>query len=201
MCYPINFLNDNTEKNLEQVGRESLLCVRDTLNMFFNSDSLTIGELLSDSDIDSDILDQIKEEKEENNLSDNDNFSMLSGFLQDDIREQYIERFNQYGLSFDYVELDKDTEQDYFRYQLSYGGPSDEIRFYDNGAIEYVFLDWFCGVGFNVTNDDVFKQVRDWFRDCDMLNFEQERSEYNYYDILAEKEESDGNKQIEIEAE
>ena len=191
MCYPINFLNDNTEKNLEQVGRESLLCVRDTLNMFFNSDSLTIGELLSDSDIDSDILDQIKEEKEENNLSDNDNFSMLSGFLQDDIREQYIERFNQYGLSFDYVELDKDTEQDYFRYQLSYGGPSDEIRFYDNGAIEYVFLDWFCGVGFNVTNDEVFKQLREWFKELDMLDFEQKRSEYSYYEILAEKAESE----------
>ena len=189
MCYPINFLNDNTEKNLEQVGRKSLLCVRDTLNMFFNSDSLTIGELLSDSDIDSDILDQIKEEKEENNLSDNDNFSMLSGFLQDDIREQYIERFNQYGLSFDYVELDKD--QDYFRYQLSYGGPSDEIRFYDNGAIEYVFLDWFCGVGFNVTNDEVFKQLREWFKELDMLDFEQKRSEYSYYEILAEKAESE----------
>lgn len=191
MYYPINFLNDNAEKNLEQVGRESLDNVRKTLNMFFNSDSLTVKELLSDSDMYSDILDQIKEEKEENNLSDNDNFSMLSGFLQDDIREQYIERFIQYGLSFDYVELDKDTEQDYFRYQLSYGGPSDEIRFYDNGAIEYVFLDWFCGIGFNVTNDGVFKQVRDWFKELDVLNFEQKRSEYSYYEILAEKAESE----------
>lgn len=191
MYYPINFLNDNAEKNLEQVGRESLDNVRKTLNMFFNSDSLTVKELLSDSDMYSDILDQIKEEKEENNLSDNDNFSMLSGFLQDDIREQYIERFIQYGLSFDYVELDKDTEQDYFRYQLSYGGPSDEIRFYDNGAIEYVFLDWFCGIGFNVTNDGVFKQVRNWFKELDVLNFEQKRSEYSYYEILAEKAESE----------
>lgn len=191
MYYPINFLNDNAEKNLEQVGRESLDNVRDTLNMYLNPDCLTIEELLSDSDMDSDTLDQIKEEKEENNLSDNDNFSMFSGFLQDDIREQYIERFIQYGLSFDYVELDKDTEQDYFRYQLSYGGPSDEIRFYDNGAIEYVFLDWFCGIGFNVTNDGVFKQVRDWFKELDVLNFEQKRSEYSYYEILAEKAESE----------
>lgn len=191
MYYPINFLNDNAEKNLEQVGRESLDNVRDTLNMYLNPDCLTIEELLSDSDMDSDTLDQIKEEKEENNLSDNDNFSMFSGFLQDDIREQYIERFIQYGLSFDYVELDKDTERDYFRYQLSYGGPSEEIRFYDNGAIEYVFLDWFCGIGFNVTNDGVFKQVRDWFKELDVLNFEQKRSEYSYYEILAEKAESE----------
>lgn len=191
MNYSINFLNDNAEKNLEQIGRDSLDNVRDTLNMYLNPDSLTIGELLSDSDMNSDILDQIKEEKEENNLSDNDNFGMLSGFLQDDIREQYIERFIQYGLSFDYIELDKDTERDYFRYQLSYGGPSEEIRFYDNGAIEYVFLDWFCGIGFNVTNDGVFKQVRDWFKELDVLNFEQKRSEYSYYEILAEKAESE----------
>jgi len=191
MYYPINFLNDNAEKNLEQVGRESLLRVRDTLNMFFNSDSLTIGKLLSDSDMDSDILDQIKEEKEENNLSNDDTFDMLSSPLQDDIREQYIERFDQYGLSFDYVELDKDTERDYFRYQLSCGGPLEEIRFYDNGAIEYVFLDWFCGVGFNVTNDGVFKQIQDYLKELDMLNFEQKRSEYSYYEILAEKAESE----------
>ena len=191
MNYSINFLNDNSDHTLEQKGRDSLDNVRKTLNMFFNSDSLTVKELLSDSNMNSDILDQIKEEKEENNLSDNDNFSMLSDFLQDDIREQYIERFDEYGLSFDYIELDKDTERDYFKYLLSYGGPSEEIRFYDDGAIEYVFLDWFCGVGFNVTNDGVFKQVRDWFKDCDILNFEQKRSEYSYYEILAEKAESE----------
>lgn len=191
MYYPINFLNDNAEKNLEQVGRENLLRVRDTLNMYLNPDSLTIEELLSDPDMNSDILDQIKEEKAENNLSNDDTFDVLSSPLQCDIREQYIERFNQYGLSFDYIELDKDTEQDYFRYQLSYGGPSDEIRFYDNGDIEYAYLDWFCGVGFDVTNDRVFKQVQDYFKELDMLNFEQKRSEYDYYDILAEKAESE----------
>jgi hypothetical protein len=191
MYYPINFLNDNAEKNLEQTGRDSLDNVRDTLNMFLNSNSLTIKELLSDSDMNSDILDQIEEEKAEKSLSDEDNFNELSTYLQDDIREQYQERFDEYGIAFDYVELDKDTEQDYFRYQLSYGGPSEEIRFYDDGAIEYVYLDWFCGVGFDVTNDGIFKQVRDWFKELDVLNFEQKRSEYSYYEILAEKAESE----------
>lgn len=191
MYYSINFLNNNPENTLEQKGRESLDNVRDTLNMYLNPDSLTIEELLSDSDMNSDIMDQIKEEKEETNLSDDDTFDMLSSHLQNDIREQYQERFDEYGIAFDYVELDKDTERDYFCYQLSYGGPSKEVRFYDNGYIEYVYLDWFCSVGFNVTNDNVFKQVRDWFRDCDMLNFEQKRSEYDYYDILAEKAESE----------
>lgn len=197
MSYSINFLNDNSEHTLEQKGRESLLRVKATLNMYLNHDSLTIEELLSDSDMNSDILDQIKEEKVENELSDNDYFDMLSSSLQDDIREQYQERFDEYGLSFGYVELDEDTEQDYFRYQLSWGGPSDEIRFYDNGAIEYVYMDWFCGVGFNATRDEVFKQVRDWFRDCDMLNFEEQRSKYDYYDILAEKEESEDSNEEE----
>jgi hypothetical protein len=191
MNYSINFLNDNSDHTLEQKGRDSLDNVRKTLNMYLNPDSLTIEELLSDSDMYSDILDQIKEEKAENNLSDDDNFNELSTYLQDDIREQYQERLNSYGLSFDYVELDKDTEQDYFRYQLSYGGPSEEIRFYDDGAIEYVYLDWFCGVGFDVTNDGIFKQVRDWFKELDVLNFEQKRSEYSYYEILAEKAESE----------
>jgi hypothetical protein len=191
MYYPINFLNDNAEKNLEQTGRDSLDNVRKTLNMYLNPDSLTIKELLSDSDMNSDILDQIEEEKAENSLSDEDNFNELSTYLQDDIREQYQERFDEYGIAFDYVELDKDTEQDYFRYQLSYGGPSEEIRFYDDGAIEYVYLDWFCGVGFDVTNDGIFKQVRDWFKELDVLNFEQKRSEYSYYEILAEKAESE----------
>jgi hypothetical protein len=40
----------------------------------------------------------------------------------------------------------------YWRYQLSWGGPSDEFRFYAGGCgdqepyrISYVFLDWFDG--------------------------------------------------------
>ena len=102
MCYPINFLNDNAEKNLEQTGRDSLDNVRKTLNMFLNSDSLTVKELLSDSDMNSDILDQIEEEKAEKSLSDEDNFNELSTYLQDDIRYN-IKRFDEYGLSFDYV--------------------------------------------------------------------------------------------------
>jgi hypothetical protein len=191
MYYPINFLNDNAKHTLEQKGRNSLDDVRDTLNMYLNPDSLTIEELLSDSDMNSSIIEQIEEEKEETNLSDDDTFDMLSSPLQNDIREQYQERFDEYGIAFDYVELDKDTERDYFCYQLSYGGPSEEIRFYDNGDIEYVYLDWFCGVGFDVTNDGVFKQVQDYFKELDMLNFEQKRSEYDYYDILADKEESE----------
>ena len=58
----------------------------------------------------------------------------------------------EYGLSFDYVAPNtfKDQEQGYFRYQLSWGGPSDEFRYYVNPdftayRVEYWFLDWFDG--------------------------------------------------------
>lgn len=86
--------------------------------------------------------------------------------------------FYEYGLCFDFVgpnysESDGDTSC-YFRYQLNWGGPSDEIRFYPSGMIEYVFLDWFVGVGFDVTNDVDFSWARDWFQECGSLDFSSE---------------------------
>lgn len=84
--------------------------------------------------------------------------------------------FHEYGLSFDFVEGDGDDEP-YFRYQLSWGGPSDEIRFYEDGNIHYVFLDWFTGVGFDVTDDESFNWLYDYFEGCEMLNFESKREE------------------------
>ncbi len=60
--------------------------------------------------------------------------------------------FAEYGLCFDYVAPGtfKGQRRGYFRYQLSWGGPSDEFRFYcdesfDAVRIEYWFLDWFDG--------------------------------------------------------
>ena len=60
--------------------------------------------------------------------------------------------FNEYGLGFDYVPPGTWVKQKrgYFRYQLSWGGPSDEFRYFTNPdfslyRIEYWFLDWFDG--------------------------------------------------------
>lgn len=62
--------------------------------------------------------------------------------------------FSEYGLCFDYVAPGTFSEQQegYWRYQISWGGPSDEFRFYAGGCgersphrISYVFLDWFDG--------------------------------------------------------
>jgi hypothetical protein len=90
--------------------------------------------------------------------------------------------FNEYGLCFDYVELGtfNDQEEDYFRYQFSWGGPSEELRFYEDGTIVFVYLDWFSGVGFDVTGEDWAESTREWFNGCDMLNFENEREKYDY---------------------
>ena len=68
-----------------------------------------------------------------------------------------------YGLSFDYVEPGtfEGQREGYFRYQLSYGGPSDEFRFYADKThnswslyrVEYWFLDWFDGASITLSGE------------------------------------------------
>jgi hypothetical protein len=89
--------------------------------------------------------------------------------ILDHFRDSLYESFFNYGLSFDYVEpyTFGDQERGYFRYQISWGGPAEEFRFFVDvlpksvGAwhrserfpnpvwrldkIEYWFLDWFDG--------------------------------------------------------
>lgn len=69
-----------------------------------------------------------------------------------DAIDDAVTEFDEYGLSFDYVEPNtfEDQERGYLRWQLSWGGPSDEFRFFidEHGGItdiEYHFLDWFDG--------------------------------------------------------
>lgn len=89
--------------------------------------------------------------------------------------------FYDYGLSFDFQSCDNEEGTEcYFRYQLGWGGPSDEIRFYEDGTIEYVFLDWFVGVGFDVSNDDTMEWLKDWFEGCGMLNFDAQEYEERF---------------------
>ncbi len=78
----------------------------------------------------------------------------------------------EYGLCFDYVAPDtfSDQHEGYFRYQLSYGGPSDEFRIYANKSIEhawvvyrieYWFLDWFDGASITLEGEnlDFLKEI------------------------------------------
>jgi hypothetical protein len=81
--------------------------------------------------------------------------------IGDNINEELRERFHEYALAFDYVASGtfNDHKQGYFRYQISYGGPSEEFRFYcDPGfvcyRVEFWFLDWFDGASRTLHGDD-----------------------------------------------
>lgn len=77
--------------------------------------------------------------------------------------------FTEYGLSFDFVAAGTfdDQEEAYFRYQLSWGGPSDEFRFFVNPdlschRIEYWFLDWFDGASRTLAAEDKMLLLELW---------------------------------------
>ena len=82
----------------------------------------------------------------------------------DDIREETLEEFSNYGLCVDFVEpfTFDDQEEGYLRYQLSWGGPGDELRFYGD-RVEYWFLDWFDGASRDVSHLVWVKWLRDDF--------------------------------------
>ena len=81
----------------------------------------------------------------------------------------------EYGLSFDYVAPEtfgKDQRRGYFRYQISWGGPSDEFRFYTDERlqperIEYWFLDWFDGakVILHGGREKLMLEIWEWFKE------------------------------------
>jgi hypothetical protein len=74
----------------------------------------------------------------------------------DDDTTEDGECLNEYGLCFDYVEPNTFDEQPdgFWRYQLSYGGPSEEFRFHDHGEIEFRYHDWYDGAGIVLMNED-----------------------------------------------
>ena len=91
--------------------------------------------------------------------------------------------FADYGLAFDYVAPGTFTDQrtGYWRYQMSYGGPSDELRFYgahtdrQPARIEYWFLDWFDGASIDVSGT-VAGDVWEFFHDIGSVRAEFERA-------------------------
>ena len=90
---------------------------------------------------------------------------------------------NEYGMSFDYVAPDtfKGQPRGYWRYQLSWGGPSDEIRLYgevtqEYGGLsidrtEYAFLDWFDGHSRALVGRDavLVREIMTDFQECGTL--------------------------------
>jgi hypothetical protein len=88
--------------------------------------------------------------------------------------EETQEEFNFYGLCIDMVSMGtfSDMTEPYLRYQLSTGGPGDEINFYQNGKIEYRFLDWWDGATLDISTLDWAQWLREYFQDCGLLTNE-----------------------------
>lgn len=101
-----------------------------------------------------------------------------------------IGNFYEYGLSFEFHEA-TDKMDGYYSYLLSYGGPSEEVRFHEDGNIEFVYLDWFVGVGFDVTNEPWAIWLKDWFTDCQSIDWESKSHEEKYQLMLEEEEEEE----------
>jgi len=90
---------------------------------------------------------------------------------------------NEYGLDFSYIAPETFTDQleGYYRYQLSYGGPSQEIRFFvsqvkaarysweEDGPhhtpyrIEFWHLDWYDGASVDITDSQLAKDLYNYF--------------------------------------
>lgn len=71
---------------------------------------------------------------------------------------------HDYALGFYPVPYNEDEggKIEYYCYLISYGGPSKEVRFYPHRT-EFVYLGWYSGIGFDVSGDEVFQRLREWF--------------------------------------
>jgi len=86
----------------------------------------------------------------------------LQAFQTDDLTDEDGTSLYDYGLSFDFVEPDTFDDQPvgYWRYQMSWGGPADEIRYHidddklDGFKVEYWYLDWFDGASVHLKGTD-----------------------------------------------
>lgn len=70
------------------------------------------------------------------------------------------------ALGFDFVPAHtfEDQKEHYFRWQLSWGGPSDEFRVYTDNqnnikTIEYWYMDWFDGASVDCTNNETIQEA------------------------------------------
>lgn len=72
----------------------------------------------------------------------------------------------QFILGVDYVEPNTFTNQKkgYKRIQFSWGGPSDELRVFSNGTVEYWFMDWFDGAKLDVTSNKIAQEISDYYQ-------------------------------------
>lgn len=92
----------------------------------------------------------------------------------DDITE---DTFSEYGLSLEYSSSE-DGDPGFFRYLLSWGGPSSEFRFFCDPdlvcyRIEFWFMDWFDGASRRLFNSDkeLMLEIWDLWNECGTLEY------------------------------
>ena len=86
----------------------------------------------------------------------------------DEISDTMRERFSEYALDFSYIAEDtyNDQPEGYARYQISWGGPATEIRFYCDSErkpyrVEFWYLDWFDGACVDITEHETTSLLTD----------------------------------------
>lgn len=75
-----------------------------------------------------------------------------------------LEQFDQgelQGLCFDYVDNSETEQKSYHRWQLSWGGPSDEFRLFEDGTLKYWFLDWYDGASRPVQHEELLQTMKE----------------------------------------
>ena len=87
--------------------------------------------------------------------------------------EDLFDYVGQTALSWDYVEQEG-KNAGFYRLQLSWGGPSDELRIYTTqyadeiDVIEYHYMDWFDGASIPVPCSSTSWDVCQYFLDCEV---------------------------------
>jgi hypothetical protein len=156
------FINQNSEGDIETVALQYLSNRKESFDFFMKG-------VYQRED-----LDHVDEEEREDLESA---FDMHGSFFD-------------FGLFFDFVDADENSDG-YYRYQLGWGGPSDEIRFYKDGTVEYVYFDWFCGVGFDVSCEDWAEWLFQHFSEICMIDFDSKAYEELYQEAHVYEEESE----------
>lgn len=97
-----------------------------------------------------------------------------------------------YGLSLDYVEPGtwNDQKEGFVRYQFSWGGPSDEVRFYRDRTT-YNFMDWFDGASRDISTLDWAIWLANWLKETSYDLFEKLESSSNYLEEYDDEDESE----------
>ncbi|MDV2988873.1 MAG: hypothetical protein P3T54_01750 [Dehalogenimonas sp.] len=102
-----------------------------------------------------------------------------------EVTHQELGKFEEYGLSFDYVAKGtfQDQKRGYFRWQLSWGGPADEFRIYtdenlDAVNIEYWFLDWNDGASKRLSGGafKLLDEIFQYFKELGLVEAERSKS-------------------------